>query len=140
MPLEILAVMVVAGIALVVAMVSLSGLSHPVRIDGPAHARDLLSRDCPDIAPRQAVLAADGRTALFDCGAGGVAMVMAFGSRFVTRRIAPTALKRVAREDERTVTLTFPDIAIPALRIVFDSAEDAERLVGWLGAEATAHA
>ncbi|GIL00718.1 MAG: hypothetical protein BroJett030_06170 [Alphaproteobacteria bacterium] len=138
MPLEVLVVMVVVGIAIVIAAVAFSGLSRGARIDSEGQIRRRLSDDFPEVVLRDGLITSDRRTAFFRCGDGRVAIATALGSRFVTRLIDARQVRRLELGEAGEATLELRDFTLARMRLGFDEAAEARRLSQWL--EASDHA
>jgi len=132
MPLPFLAIMVVAGVALVVAVVAWSGLSQPARIASKEDARSVFGMEFPDIATDEALVTADGRTALLHCGVGQVGVVAAFGSKFVVRLYDRSDFRHIEFDDDGMVRMQTDDFTFSAMQLRFAEAGEADRLAGWL--------
>ncbi|MEC9342267.1 MAG: hypothetical protein VYD64_00325 [Pseudomonadota bacterium] len=132
MSIEILVILVVAGVSLVIAAVAWSGLSRPARIDGEDHARALLRAEFPDISLGEGMVTGDGRAAFFRCGNDRVAIAAVFGDRFVLRRFEPGEIREFDVGDDGSARFRFNDFTFPALRVRFASEADARNLAGWL--------
>jgi hypothetical protein len=132
MPLELLAGMVVVGLALVIGAVHLSGLSKAARITGPdaAIARFLL--DFPDEKPGEAIVSADGKDAFIALDGNRVGMVHAIGDRYLTRILRAGMVRSVSASGNGEVELRLADFTLPRERGRFGTAGDAERVENWL--------
>lgn len=132
MSLEVLASMVVVGIALVIGAVNYFGMSHSARIDDESGIRRRLGDDFPEVMLRDAVITADRTTAFFRCSDGRVAIARAMGSRFVTRLLGAASVRRLDNDKGTELTLELDDFTFPRMRLGFASPDDARRVSNWL--------
>lgn len=132
MPLEILVIMVVAGVSLIVAVVAFSGLSHTARFDDEDHARRLLTEEFPDATFGEGIVSGDGRAAFFRCGNDRIAVAAGMGDRYVLRLFERKAVRPFAVKGDGAAKIRFDDFTFPALRVRFAKADDAENMNGWL--------
>ncbi len=132
MPLEILVPMIVAGLALVGLLLRLLGLSKTVRLNGPGQAEAALLADHPDVAVEQAVLDRQGRAALFRLAGGGLALVVAFGDRLVTRVLREGDIAAVEEMQEASLLVRLRDFTLPRVRLAAGDREQAARAAHWL--------
>lgn len=122
MPIAVLAPMVVIGVALVVGACWALGWSEPVTLDA-ATARDRFLVDHPEARIDEVAVGSDGASALLWLGTEA-AVVFAVGDRCATR------LVRRARVEAApgALTLHFPDLATPPVRVAVDDPVWRERL------------
>jgi hypothetical protein len=138
MPLELLAGMVVIGLALVIGAVHLSGLSKAARISGPDAAIARFLVDFPDEKPGEAVLSADGKDAFIALQGNRVGMVHAIGDRYLTRILRAGTVRAVAASGDGLLELRLADFTLPRERARFAAAGDASRVENWLKGMANA--
>jgi hypothetical protein len=126
MSLPVLVVMVVVGIAAIVAAVHLSGGSRVALID-EAGARARFSADFPDEAASEVWLTADRRTAFLRLGGNRLGLVHAIGQRQLTRMPAAGDIVDLARPAPDAVALTLADFTFPGgvFRFVAEDGADA---------------
>jgi hypothetical protein len=132
MPLELLAGMVVVGLALVIGAVHLSGLSKAARIAGPDAAIARFLVDFPDEKPGEAVVSADGKDAFIALDGNRVGMVHAIGDRYLTRILRAGMVRSVSASGNGEVELRLADFTLPRERARFGMAGDAARVENWL--------
>jgi hypothetical protein len=132
MPLEFLAVMVVAGLALVIGAVHVSGLSRQALVSEAEQARARFLVDFPDEATGEVVVSADGKAAFIALPGGRTGLVHAIGDRFLTRILEPGMVRAVRREGDGGLTLMLEDFTLPAERARFLNAADAAKVSNWL--------
>lgn len=131
MSLGVLVILVVAGVSLVVAVVAFSGVSHAVRLDSLAQARNLLESEFPQAKLGEGLLAGDGRAAFFRSGNDRIAVAAAFGDRFVLRLYESSAIRDFDVSEDGAAKIRFNDFTFPALRLRFASKADADNLAVW---------
>jgi hypothetical protein len=132
MPLEILAVMVVAGLALVIGAVHFSGMSRPARIGDAEVARARFLVDYPGEQTGEIAVSDDGRAAFIALGGGRTGLVHAIGARYVTRILQPQAVRAVNCDGSGGLALRLRDFTLPAEHAKFASASDAAKVSNWL--------
>lgn len=135
MTLEILALMVVAGVAAVVAAVRFSGLSRPSRIADLEHAKSIFAEFFPDEAVLDHLIARDAMAVFLRLEHDRTGLVSSFGSRYVCRIFAPGEARVVRLEEGGLISLRFPDFGFPRGDYRFDSISQARILADWLKGE-----
>jgi hypothetical protein len=138
MPLELLAGMVVVGLALVIGAVHLSGLSKVARIAGPDAAIARFLVDFPDEKPGEAVVSADGKDAFIALDGNRVGMVHAIGDRYLTRILRAGMVRSVSASGNGEVELRLADFTLPRERARFATAGEASCVENWLKGMANA--
>lgn len=128
MPLEILAIMVVAGLSLVIAAVHFSGLSHVARFDGDDQAINRFNEDYPDEKVCSVFIAAGNKTAFLELADGRTGLVQAVGDRFLTRVINRAAVAEAKADRNGWFYLRLNDFSLPRLRAEFAAPHHAEML------------
>jgi hypothetical protein len=136
MPLEFLAALVVAGLALAIGAVRFSGLSHPARLATATQAEQAFRLDYPDAEVREVLLSADSRAAILALGDGSIGLVEAFGAKFVTRRVDGGAIASL-HGDGDVLDVRYRDFTHPAASYRFSDAGAASRARSWLGSAMT---
>jgi hypothetical protein len=132
MPLEILAIMVVAGLSLVIGAVHFSGMSRPARIGDAEAARARFLLDYPGEHTGEVAISDDGRVAFIALDGGRTGLVHAIGARFVTRILQPLSVKEVRCDESGGLALRLTDFTLPAERAHFTSASEAAKVSRWL--------
>jgi hypothetical protein len=138
MPLELLAGMVVVGLALVIGAVHFSGLSKAARISGPDAAIARFLVDFPDEKPGEALVSADGKDAFIALAGNRVGMVHAIGDRYLTRILRAGMVRAVAASGDGVLELRLADFTLPRERARFATAGQASRVENWLKGMANA--
>jgi hypothetical protein len=138
MPLELLAGMVVVGLALVIGAVHFSGLSKTARIAGTDAAINRFLMDFPDEKPGEAVLSADGKDAFIALKGNRVGMVHAIGDRYLTRILRAGTVHSVSASGDGVLELRLADFTLPRERARFATAGEASRVENWLKGMANA--
>jgi len=118
MPLEVLLVLVGAGIAGIALMLHLTGHSRRFRFDSDAVARAEWLRHWPGDRIDRTLLAANQRAALIR-SAQGIGVVWAFGADTTARLLA----RATATQDSRGLILHLPDFTAPRIRLELTSDE-----------------
>jgi len=133
MPLEILAIMVVAGLALAIGAVHFSGASRPARLESTDQALARFAEDYPEVVPSACIVTKDRRAAFLELELGSAGLVAAMGAKFITRMIGEAELKQLDEENPGELVMRFRDFTYPADRYRFENEDDAQRVVTWLG-------
>ena len=136
MPLEILAPMVLAGIALAVVLVKLLVNAPENLLESNQIVHSVFMRDFPLAETgSEFFVTFDKRIAAFMIAKPerhlGVVEVM--GSKHLTRLLGSTDIRSVEREGAMAVSLRLRDFTLPAIGFKFDSGEKAEQLMQMLG-------
>ena len=116
MPLELLAILVVAGISGVVALVHLFGWTGRAAWTDDAAARDAFLLDYPQARIVATHRADDGRAAIFETSDGRLGFLAAMGGGRMTRLLPPGTLGAV-RKTDRGFDLRLNDFAAPRFRL-----------------------
>lgn len=139
MPLEILAPLVVFGVALAVVIVHFTGGSKGRTLASPEEAVDCFHTDYPDLDASKALLATDGKAALIRPKAPSPAfvagLVMVMGNRFISRALARHDIAAVENAPDNCLKLRLSDFTIGTVQLHFKNARDAKTAIGWLDAE-----
>jgi hypothetical protein len=132
MPLEILAIMVVAGLSLVICAVHFSGMSRPARIASEESARARFLIDYPDEEIGEIAISDDGKAAFIALAGGRTGLVHAIGARYITRILQPQSLREVRCDESGGLALRLRDFTLPAEHAHFTSASEAAKVSRWL--------
>ena len=132
MPLELLAIMVVLGLAIAIGAVHFSGLSHAALIEGQVQAESRFAEDFPDSTIKDCLITSDKRSAFLQLEGRAVGLVTAMGDRYITRRVDAAVLAGVELQGEAGLALHFHDFTYPAGSYAFAGKGERERLAGWL--------
>jgi hypothetical protein len=132
MPLEILAIMVVAGLCLVIGAVHFSGLSKTACITSREMAGARFNEDYPGEIPQEIVIATGGRAAFLRLANGRTGFVEAIGDRFLTRMFDADAIAWLENDGAKGIRLRFADLALPAATFTFGSDVEAAKVGRWL--------
>lgn len=132
MGLEILAGMVVIGIAAVVALVHWTGGSRTPVFESREAAIHAFLADYPD-AQIEDVRLTQRRDAAFlkQANSSRLGFVQAFGHHYMTRDISPFDLSAPAQLDHAAVTIKVRDFTWKAGRFVFANTSDAADVARW---------
>ena len=132
MSLELLAIMVVAGIGVVLLAVVVFRLSRPFRFIGESEARAAFSAHYPEETPEDCLMSDDGKAAFFRLDGGRTGMAAAFGARYVCRVVAPGDIARVAAEEQGGLTIRLKDFSFPHGKFRFINEASANKVADWL--------
>jgi hypothetical protein len=125
MPLPLLVVIVVVGIAAVVFAVHMTGGSRSVTLRDEAAARERFAVDHPEIAVTRVWLTADRTAAVLDLGGGTAGLVHAIGGKFLTRIVGAEDLAGAPRASGDRLALRLRDFTWPGAVLNFDRSDDA---------------
>lgn len=117
MPLHILIVLVVGGIAGIALLTWMFGLSRPLRFEDADAARAAWLRDWPEDDVTGVHLAPDGTAALIEAK-NGPGVVFAMGADSAAHRLAGAEI----RETPGGLRILFHDFAAPRLDVALDPA------------------
>lgn len=126
MPLEILAPLVVVGIAGLVWLVHLLGWTKQPAFASADDAREAFLADYPDERPKVEVLADDARAALFLCG-DGVGFAENFGDGRVTRLFRAGDLAAVTEAGD-SLRIATEDFSAPSFEFTL---ADPDQRASW---------
>ena len=127
MPLEILVPFVVVAVAVIMLVITRSGLSRQARVGSAEAVAARFAIDYPDCAVADILIADDGRAALLlmrDTDAAG--LVRAIGDRTTTRFLNPGSLSSVT-EHRSGLVLSSTDFTWPRQRIQLAEAAQRDR-------------
>lgn len=129
MPLEILAPLVAAGIALTVFLVWWLADAPPRLLRDTQSAGDLLRTDYPEARISHTILASDGRAALMslETPADRIGLVSVFGSHHVTRLLGHEDIQTASTDGNR-LKLSLADFTCPSIGIELSEAAAGEAL------------
>jgi hypothetical protein len=130
MGLAILGIMVVVGVAAIVAAVHYTAPAA-AGLPDDAVLRDILLEDYPDVAPGQVIRSVDGHTAFVELGEGGIGIVRRMGGRHITR-VLPAGSAAARMEGEELV-LRFGDVGWDGGRFAFESPDAAAAVARLIG-------
>ncbi|MEM9010307.1 MAG: hypothetical protein AAGE18_03715 [Pseudomonadota bacterium] len=116
MPLELLAPLVVLGVAIVVLAVHVSGGSRPLSLATEAAVRAAWAEAEPDRPLSEVLPCPDGRAAVVIDGAGVPALLWTLGADPVVRELHPGVLRAV-EERREAIRLYLDDFAAPVVEI-----------------------
>lgn len=125
MPLPLLVVIVVVGIAAVVIAVHLTGGSRVSVLRDEAAARERFALDYPGIGVERVWLTADATAAVIETSDGRVGLVKALGGRFLTRLIGSADLAGPPRATGSRLALRLRDFTWPGAVFEFAQPEHA---------------
>lgn len=117
MSLWITLVIVVVGIAGIVALVHFTGSGDPVRLESERMVLDHWAAECPDHPATSAILEPSAFAALINLEDGGTGLLWAFGDGVVGRVLLAGTLE----ERGDVLRITLPDITAPHVDIEIDN-------------------
>ncbi|WP_206075927.1 hypothetical protein [Mesorhizobium sp. Z1-4] len=136
MSLTLLVVMVVVGIAAVVAAVHMTGGTVTAALDGTEAARQRFASDFADMEVTETWLTEQRDAAFLALEDGRTGIVCAFGDRFLTRIASAGDPAMRVECDGRTVRIRMDDFTWHGGPFTFASEADALAIARRLGAEA----
>ena len=126
MSLPLLVVMVVVGIAAIVAAVHWTGGSRKAKLADAIEAQARFGADFPAEEVHHIVVTADQETAFLVLAGGRTGVVQAHGRAFLTRIVSPRDVASIARPEERTISVSLRDFTWRGGRFAFATAAAAE--------------
>lgn len=134
MPLEMFAIIVPLGIALIVLVVKYSGLSKVARLGSTADALAVFENDFGGEKHKgKVLLAADNRAAFIQMETPDkLGLVEAFGDRFISRLLSGADVKSITSDGESSLRIKFIDFTHPSGCYFFDNSGDLKRVGNWL--------
>ncbi|MCF6321803.1 MAG: hypothetical protein L3J32_08570 [Rhizobiaceae bacterium] len=134
MPLELFAILVPLGIALIVLVVHYSGLSKKALLRDGAHAIDLLLEDYgAEKSTGSSILTIDNRAAFIELESGDrLGLVETMGDRFVTRILNHNDLGEYAFNNDNILSVKYHDFTHPAGTYKFGNDNIVSRVADWL--------
>lgn len=118
MPLHILGILVIGGIAGIVVLLHLLGLSRPRRFEDEAAARSAWAEEFPEIPANRAVLCRNRAAALIQT-AQGPGVVWPMGADSTARFLHGARITRT----RDGLLIRLPDYTAPRIRLVLDPDE-----------------
>ena len=132
MSLPILVVIVVVGIAAVVAAVHLSGGSARASLSGASQALQRFATDYPEVAAKAVFLTEDASSALLLLDDGTVGIVSSIGDKYLTRVVTRADIAALGAPDDRTVSLQLHDFTWKGGDFRFAGSEAADAVMAAL--------
>ncbi|TYR31017.1 hypothetical protein FY036_16410 [Mesorhizobium microcysteis] len=126
MSLALLVIIVVVGIAAVVAAVHLTGGSAPARLSGEEAARTRFAVDYPEMMVGRVWLTREGDAAFLELENGHVGIVHAIGGKFLTRLVAASDLTSAPRASDSELLVRFRDFTWPGGIFGFADGQEAK--------------
>lgn len=112
MPLELLLILVIGGIAAIALALHVLGLTSPLRLTDAGDAIAAWQREFPDSTPLKATLSHSGRAALIETNEG-LGLVWVMGADTTARYLDRATLK----EQVSDLLVTLPDYSAPRIRL-----------------------
>lgn len=113
MPLGILLLLVIGGIAGITLALHLLGLSEAARFDGEAEAARAWEREFPEDPARAVTLSQDQHAALIEAQSGGHGIVWPMGADSTARYLTGASIKSV----RGGLRIRLPDFTAPTVRL-----------------------
>ncbi len=134
MPLELFAIIVPLGIALIVLAVKFSGLSKSAVLTDSKQAIEVFEADYGGETHKgRALLSANGDAAFIPLAEPSrLGLVEAIGDRYICRVLGPEDLKSVTGNQDNGFEIRYNDFTHPRGQYSFTSSKDMETLKGWL--------
>ena len=137
MPLEVLGILVVVGLALVISTVHFSGKTDVGNTITHEGAKRIIGRDFPDYNPGTVFVSEDASSAVvFSDTSKGVGLVCRVGSKSITRRLDMDLLKKLENTG-REITLVLNDFTLPVATLKLADPETAEAVQAQIGERLT---
>ncbi|MEO3417017.1 hypothetical protein AAFO92_20375 [Roseovarius sp. CAU 1744] len=121
MPLTILLPMVIVGIAGIVLLLHVFGLSRAARLENEASARAAWLREFPDEVPERVIICRSGSAALVQLTAG-FGVVWPMGADTTARHLTGARVSRTGGG----VAIDLPDYTAPRIHLALDPQETAD--------------
>lgn len=132
MPLEILAALVVFGVALVVILVRISDRRRNGEEADAGTAIVEFGQAFPGEAIRAVIMTADGKASFFRLAEGRTGFLQAMGRHSIARLIEPGRIRVAAEDDAPALKIDFGETAFTGGTYRFASQEDAAEVSLWL--------
>lgn len=134
-----LVALVTVGIAMVVALVHLTGGSQRASLGDARAIADRFSIDFPDAEVKRCFESADGYEALLVLADGSLGLVHTFGANTLTRHYRREELSTmISAVDEMALAFDPHEMTLPRLIITLESADARAELMAALGLSAIA--
>ena len=136
MPLELFAVLVPAGIAIIVLIVRFWGLSHDAILKDASHARKLFLIDFADQNPRgKGIISSDRRAAFLKLDMNkSIGLVEVIGDRFLTRVLYGEDIQSIKGEKFPNLKINYNDFTHPSGNYKFAADDDLKTVTQWINA------
>jgi hypothetical protein len=132
MSLPILVIMVVVGIAAIVAAVHFNGGTRAAVLADADAARWRFAADYPGEIVHEVQMAADGRSAFLRLGGGGTGLVHGIGAHQLTRTLGAGDILRVERAGPNGIALALADFTFAGGEYRFASQAGADAVLDML--------
>lgn len=132
MPLEILALLVVAGVGGIVLAIHLTGGTITAAFDSEASARRRFAEDFPGVEAGSVLLTANRQAAVLDLPGGAAGIVYAIGDRFLTRYLDSGAQYTAGPAGDATISLRLDDISWRGGDFTFASVAERDKALALL--------
>ena len=124
MPLHILAILVVFGLAIIIGAVHFAGGSQAVSPLEAESAAKRFSLDYPDFKISETSVSKDGKTVLlFSNATPRIGLVVQMGNRSLTRLISRKTLKRVELKNDG-LEISIRDFTLPKVQVSAEQIDD----------------
>ena len=116
MPLELFAVLVPAGIAIIVLIVRFWGLSHDANLKDTSHVRQIFLTDFEDINPNvDCIICNDDSAAFLNLDIGkSVGLVEVMGDRYITRVLNDSDIRKFDGDNSPSLKINYNDFTHPS--------------------------
>lgn len=121
MSLTVLVTVVVAGIALVVIAVHLTGGTSDAKINDHDTALARFAVDFEEETIDEIYITTDAQTAFLLIGSGGLGIVHSIGDKFLTRRLGPEDILQADQSGEKRIELRLGDFTFKGGLFSFDN-------------------
>ncbi len=123
MPLEILGPLVVCGIAVMVAVVHLSGVSKTAKLRNFRTFSQAFLAKNPDSVVEKCMISTDGSAGFAILAGGNAGLVEAMGDRFLIRQLSKGDVSSVIKPSQLELDVTYPDFTHNRRRYEFGDIE-----------------
>ncbi len=136
MPLELFAVLVPAGIAIIVLIVRFWGLSHAATLTDIAHVQKIFLTDFEDIHPNDdCIICDDNRAAFLNLEIGkSIGLVEVMGDRYITRVLSDRDIREVSCDKAPNMIINYSDFTHPSGGYKFATDDDFKTVAQWIKA------
>lgn len=133
MPLELFAILVPLGIALIVVVVKMSGLSKSAILNDQYHANSVFLKDFEgEEITSETLLTSNRNAALLQMRAENtLGLVEVIGDRFITRILNVGDVRSISNTQGDNLAVDYNDFTHPKANYSFENSEDRAKATGW---------
>ncbi len=136
MPLELFAVLVPAGIAIIFLVVRFWGLSHDATLKDSAHVHEIFLTDFADQKPSgEAIISSDHRAAFLKLDfENSIGLVEVIGDKYLTRILQGEDIRKFNDEKSPCLKINYNDFTHPSGNYKFATDGDLKTAIQWIKA------